>query len=148
MRAQRRVTAQTAGDGQAYLEFQGGATNGFAVENLGGEAVLSFDSRPRGGNGLNPDAVSTFDDVLRLNNTGASVLELSITDTQERVEFYFGEEVSDGSLTDDDTATARLAPGSEPLRVGVRIDLQDTTATAVFGDDDNFTIVAEDPDGS
>lgn len=144
VRAQRNVTGRIAGDGQAYVEFRGNGANGFAVENLGGEMRLDFDGRPDGGNGLNPDAVSTFDDAFRLNNTGRETLAVHIEDTNDRVEFYFGESISDGSASNDRTTTAPLAPGGSPLRVGVRVDLRNTTAQSVFDGDDDFVIVAED----
>ena len=144
VRARRNVTGRIAGDGQAYVEFRGNGANGFAVENLGGEMRLEFDNRPDGGNGLNPDAVSTFDDAFRLNNTGRETLAVHIEDDKDRVEFYFGESISDGSTNDDQTTTATLIPGGSPLRVGVRVDLRNTTAQSVFGGDDDFVVVAED----
>jgi hypothetical protein len=147
VRAQRNITARVAGDGSAYLQFQDGSANGFAVENLGSEMRLAFNNDPNGGNGLNEDAVSSFDDVFRLNNTGSENLSVYIEDTKGRVEFYFNEQASDGSLGDNDTETVTLAPGGAPLRVGVRIDLRDVSVSDVFdGSDDDFTVVAEDAD--
>jgi hypothetical protein len=142
--AERNITATVAGDGKAYLEIQKGTANGFAVENLDGEFRVSLADDPDGGNGLNEDAVSSFDDVFRINNTGEENLKVHIEDAKDRIEFYFGEDAAGSNYGDDTTATAILEPGAEPLKVGVRVDLRDVAAGGVFGGDDDFTIYAED----
>jgi hypothetical protein len=145
VRAERNITGRVAGDGRAYLEFRAGDANGFAVENLDGEMRLAFNNDPSGGNGLNRDSVSSFDDAFRLNNTGTEDLRVFIEDSKDRVEFYFAEQISDEGAGDDDTERATLAPGADPLSVGVRIDLRDVAPSNVFGGaDDDFTVVAED----
>ncbi|MUV58424.1 DUF1102 domain-containing protein [Halogeometricum sp. CBA1124] len=144
--AERNITASVAGDGSAYLEIREGAANGFAVENLDGAFRLNFANDPDGGNGLNEDAVSSFDDAFRINNTGDETLAVHIEDAKDRIEFYFGEDASDGDYGNDTTVTTTLEPGDDPLMVGVRIDLRDVAAAGVFAGDDDFTIVAEDVD--
>lgn len=142
--AERNITVTVVGDGSAYLQIREGEANGFAVENLDGQFRLSFGNDPSGGDGLNEDSVSSFDDAFRINNTGTETLSVHIEDVKDRIEFYFGEDVSDGDDGNDRTTTETLGPGDDPLRVGVRIDVRDADAAEVFGGDDDFTIVAED----
>jgi hypothetical protein len=145
--AQRNIGGTVAGDKSAYLKIQKGSNNGFAVKNLDGQFRLGFNDDPDGGNGLNPDAVSSFDDVFQILNTGSETLLVHIEDSKDRIEFYFGESASDGTFKDSDTAKVALGPGAEKLRVGVRIDLRGlTAASGVFEGDNDFTIVAEDAD--
>ena len=181
--AERNIRGRVVGDERAYLEINGFDTteNSYAIETSDNEMLLDFDQDPDYtvfdsddntkdpdptdpdkdlGNdeaeGLNPDAISRFDDVFRIQNDGTEKLDVYITDNLDRVTFYEGGDHTDSLEESGNSVT--LAPfdeeadpdeSSDPaaseVNVGVEIDLTGVTETGdVFNGDDKFTIIAEE----
>lgn len=186
IQAQRTISGKVVGDEKAYLEINGYDTSGnsFAVETSNNQLALDFDADPDYdeydesnsslGNeeafGLNPDAVSSFDRVFRIQNDGTEPLAVYIEDSLDAVSWYGtkndsedgeppvdpttnGDSIEgrgnavtlqpfDDAEEDDDTDND---PVSAELDVGVVIDLTGRTSTGeVFGNNNNFTIYADD----
>ena len=181
--AERNIRGRVVGDERAYLEINGFDTseNSYAIETSDNEMLLDFDQDPdytvfdsddNGtdpdptdsyedlGNdeaeGLNPDAISRFDDVFRIQNDGTEKLDVYITDNLDKVTWYTGGDPTDSlegsgnsvtlhpfdeeADTDDDSD-----PAASEVNVGVEIDLTGKTSTGdVFTGDDKFTIIAEE----
>ena len=187
--AERNIRGRVVGDERAYLEINGFDTteNSYAIETSDNEMLLDFDQDPDYtvfdsddntkdpdptdpdtdlGNdeaeGLNPDAISRFDDVFRIQNDGTEKLDVYITDNLDRVTFYEGGDHTDSleksgnSVTldpfdeaadtdDDGDPKATSDPAASEVNVGVEIDLTGKTSTGdVFNGDDKFTIIAEE----
>lgn len=73
--ATRSVGVNVAGDKSAYLGLE--ATSPYA-EVQGKQLKLDFRSNNDGGDGVNADAVSTFDGVFRMVNNGPNDLDITI----------------------------------------------------------------------
>lgn len=73
--ATRTVNVNLAGDKNAYLGLED--TSPYANMN-NGQLVLDFTNNGSGGNGVNRDAVSTFDGVFRMTNNGPNDLDITI----------------------------------------------------------------------
>ena len=187
--AERNIRGRVVGDERAYLEINGFDTteNSYAMETSDNEMLLDFDQDPDYtvfdsddnttdpdptdpdkdlGNdeaeGLNPDAISRFDDVFRIQNDGTEKLDVYITDNLDRVTFYKGGDPTDSleesgnsvtlhpfdeaADTDDDGDPEETSdPAASEVNVGVEIDLTGETSTGdVFTGDDKFTIIAEE----
>ena len=187
--AERNIRGRVVGDERAYLELNGFDTteNSYAIETSDNEMLLDFDQDPDYtvfdsddnttdpdptdpdkdlGNdeaeGLNPDAISRFDDVFRIQNDGTEKLDVYITDNLDKVTWYTGGdptdslEGSDSSVTlapfdeaadtdDDGDPEGSSDPAASEVNVGVEIDLTGVTSTGdVFNGDDKFTIIAEE----
>ena len=187
--AERNIRGRVVGDERAYLEINGFDTseNSYAIETSDNEMLLDFDQDPDYtvfdsddnttdpdptdpdkdlGNdeaeGLNPDAISKFDDVFRIQNDGTENLDVYITDNLDKVTWYTGGDPTDSLEGSGNSVT--LAPfdeeadpdgdgineeSSDPaaseVNVGVEIDLTGVTETGdVFTGDDKFTIIAEE----
>jgi hypothetical protein len=186
IQAQRTISGKVVGDEKAYLEINGYDTseNSFAVETRNNQLALDFDADPDYdeydesnsslGNeeafGLNPDAVSSFDRVFRIQNDGTEPLAVYIEDSLDAVSWYGTKKDSeDGEPPVDPTTNGDSIEGrsnavtlqpfddaegndntdndpvSAELDVGVVIDLTGRTSTGeVFGNNNNFTIYADD----
>lgn len=181
--AQRTIQGRVVGDERAYLEINGFDTsaNSFAIETSGNQVQLDFDQDPdytqfdgddnttdpdaddgenaELGNdeaeGLNPDAISTFDRVFRIQNDGTEALEVSIEEQIPEVEFYKGDSPNTpvenvvlepfDSLADDEDNPPNRDPAGAQIEVGVLFDLRGVSNTGdLFDSQDNFTIVAEE----
>lgn len=162
--ATRSVSVKVAGDEAAYLGLE--ATSPYA-EIQGKQLRLEFDENGEGGEGVNADAVSTFDGVFRMTNNGPNALDITIDKAglanpgrwefvpKEVYEEYSGNYPEDSFYPswDDfggyDTTNASgggLSPGASTL-VGVMIDTRDTGALP--GGEITFAVTDEDgPYGS
>lgn len=182
--AQRTIEGRVVGDERAYLEINGFETsaNSFAIETSDNQVRLDFDQDPDytqfdgddnttdpdaddgenaelGNNeaeGLNPDAISTFDRVFRIQNDGTEALEVSIEEQIPEVEFYKGDTPNNAPVenvvlepfdenADDDDDPPNSDPPASQIEVGVLFDLRGVSTTGdLFDSQDNFTIVAEE----
>ena len=73
--ATRSVNVNVAGDESAYLGLE--ETSQYAELN-GKQLTLDFDDNGHGGQGVNADAVTTFDGVFRMTNNGPNDLDITI----------------------------------------------------------------------
>ena len=154
--AERNISGRVVGDQKAYLKLRAGAAGGdgnnWAVEFDGPEIGLSFDdSDDVGGDGLNADAVSYFDQVFNIRHGGEDYLDVFCTTEYDRITFYRGRGDGRQSLMGSGNSR-RLTPqdlsgnkgGLSNLYVGVKIDLRGVTDTGeVFNGDDDFRVHAE-----
>jgi len=141
--ATRSVNVRIAGDESAYLGLE--PTSPYA-RIQGKQLRLRFKDNGEGGEGVNADAVSTFDGVFRMTNNGPNELDITIDksglDNPDRWQFVPEEvyEEYSGNYPEDsyypswddyegyDTTNASgggLDSGESTL-VGVMIDTRDT----------------------
>jgi len=73
--ATRTVNVNVVGDQSAYLGLT--AQSPYA-ENAGKQLKLDFGPNGYGGQGVNADAVTTFDGVFRMSNNGPNELDITI----------------------------------------------------------------------
>jgi len=117
--AERSVSVSTTGDGDALLAFDVETT--FNGVDDGGEDVVEFNfgDGDNGGNDLNQDAETTFDDVLEVTNNGNDGVVLSIDESEEPVpDALTFETASAGDLADGVDI-----PDGESENITVIIDL-------------------------
>ena len=141
--ATRSVSVKVAGDESAYLGLE--ATSPYASIQ-GKQLRLDFDDNHNGGEGVNADAVSTFDGVFRMTNNGPNRLDITIDKSElgnpHRWEFVPKEvyEEYSGTYPEDsfypswddfegyestNASGGGLDPGQSKL-IGVMIDTRDT----------------------
>lgn len=143
----RNLTAQVVGDGSAYLRLT--SESDYSEISDGGQLFLHFDDETEGagdgtvGTGLNQDSVNKFDDVFRIAATTGDnpTLNVWLSESHPRLRFYWSD-------TDETASSANkrqiASDGSDVLKVGVEIDLEDYEQTGeIFQSDDDFTIHAE-----
>ncbi|WP_227131107.1 hypothetical protein [Halorubellus salinus] len=73
--ATRTVTVDVVGDQSAYLGLN--EDSPYAA-NVGKQLQLNFGPNNNGGQGVNADAVTTFDGVFRMTNNGPNDLDITI----------------------------------------------------------------------
>lgn len=142
--AERTVTADTTGDGSAYLVLSG---DGSYVSTSGNQVVFTFDS-------LNERADSEFDDILTITvNAGDPNSQDAVASSYD---IYFQSETGLGSSSaldfedqSDNSIVGSTSPTSisynsgswESVNVGATFNLTDN---AVGDVPNNVTIVADD----
>lgn len=170
-RAQRQLGGRVANDSASYTRIRPEDANGhFAETTDSGEIYLDFDKNGSGGNGLSPDSLNMFENVFYIENYSLEGPKRYYIErngpSMHRVEFF---NTGDGVKRDDyysitgsgggsggDSVLKSKAINTNPdgkgrLRVSVQIDLRDSGLTGgdplsdLFGDEDNFVIVAEQP---
>jgi len=141
--ATRSVSVKVAGDESAYLGLE--ATSPYASIQ-GKQLQLEFDDNHNGGEGVNADAVSTFDGVFRMKNNGPNELDITIDKSglanpdrwefvpKEVYEEYSGNYPEDSFYPswddfegyDSTNASGGGLDSGESTLVGVMIDTRDT----------------------
>lgn len=163
--AQRTVSVETAGDANALLGLspaeRGDGGNAY-VEQSDGTIAINLDGNDEGADGLNQNAITTFQNLVQVTNQGTQTVE-SITldfvespdDVDPAATFSFpvnddGDQttVDNGSniLTGNDVSGS-LDPGSA-INFGLEIDLIDGGDENDLPDDGDYTleITAESTD--
>jgi hypothetical protein len=172
--ADRQLDGRVAADAAGYTRIRPEDLNGhFAETKDNGEIYLNFDQNGSGGNGLNPDSLNMFYNVFYIENWSLEGPKAYYIErdgpNMDRVEFFNagtgegidppdyysitgsrggtgGDSVLHSKATGDDSEY-----GKGRLRVDVQIDLRDSELSAgdsltdLFGEEDNFVIVAEQP---
>jgi len=123
--ADRAVAVEVADDSDAFLMFDPGlksSTNdAFASYDDDGELlVLDFDETDAGGEGVNRQAVSQFDQVFKLKNRGTQAVNLWFEHELPGVTFYRFDPDSN-SLDGPENAKIGLAAGAH-MKIGVEMD--------------------------
>lgn len=142
----RTAEVEVAGDKNAYLGLaphDGDNSNGqFAHQNNNGKLQIQFNQEratEAGGQGVNPESITTFDNVFTITNQGTQDVEVTVTDEE-------GKEISVyDSETGDEINKKSIDPGST-IDVGITIDASDKTAGDGFTED--ITIKAESPEAA
>lgn len=162
--ATRSVSVNVAGDESAYLGLEA-ASPYASIE--GKQLQLNFDDNGNGGEGVNVDAVSTFDGVFQITNNGPNDLDITIDKSElanpdrwhfvpkEVYEEYSGSYPEDsfypswddfGGYDSTNASGGGLASGESTL-VGVAIDTRDTASLP--GGEITFAVTdADGPYGS
>ncbi|OYR60516.1 DUF1102 domain-containing protein [Halorubrum ezzemoulense] len=125
--ADRAVSVEIADDSSALLMFDPGlksSTNDAFASYEDGQLVLDFDETDAGGQGVNHDAVSQFDQVFKLVNRGTQAVNIWFEHDLPGVTFYRFDPDSN-SLDGPSNAKIGLAAGGH-MKIGVEID---TTAS-------------------
>jgi hypothetical protein len=134
--ADRAVAVEVADDSSAFLMFDPGlksSTNDAFASYEDGQLVLDFDETDAGGQGVNHDAVSQFDQVFKLVNHGTQAVNVWFEHDLPGVTFYRFDPDSN-SLDGPSNAKIGLAAGAH-MKIGVEVD---TTASGA-GDVDSLS---------
>jgi hypothetical protein len=135
LKAPRGVTAEVASDANAYLKFDtdlgNQPDNNYVYSEISDdELVIDFDTNSAGGEGLNPQAITYFDDVFALINQGTEPLKIWFElsgDLADYADVYpiAGGTQRDNSLVGESNAySASWATGvGSTLRIGLCFDL-------------------------
>ncbi|MFD1587084.1 DUF1102 domain-containing protein [Halorientalis brevis] len=157
--ATRSVQVNVAGDKSAYLGLEG--TSPYAQVN-GKQLQLKFANNDNGGEGVNADAVTTFNGVFRMTNNGPNDIDITIDKTglnnpnrwefvpKEVYEEYSGNYPEDsfypswddfGGYDSTNASGGGLESGKSTL-VGVMIDTRDKAHLP--GGEITFAVTDED----
>lgn len=124
--AERKATVKVAGDSDALLGLSSSTETDdqYARENEKGEMVIDIGENNKGAKGINPDSVTSIDNVFTVDNNGKDTIEVYITtDTEnnnEKLTFYNTE--TGEELTKENSE--KLKSGGS-LEVGIEIDATD-----------------------
>ncbi|MFB6073157.1 MAG: hypothetical protein ABEJ88_09335 [Halobacterium sp.] len=148
--AERSVKVQVADDSSAFLMLDPSlksSTNDVFASYEDGMLVLDFDETDVGGQGVNRDAVTVFDQVFKLKALGTQRVNIWFTHDLPGVTFYRFDPDSN-SLTGAENAKIGLAAGGH-MKIGVEIDTTVDGFDGVDQLDGTVTIhaSAEDPTG-
>jgi len=159
--ADRTVNVNVAGDESAYLGLS--AKSDYA-QVTDGQLELNFNNNNNGGDGVNEDAVSTFDGVFQMTNNGPNDLDITIDKSglanpnrwqfvsKEQYEEYSGDYPEDNwypswddfeGYESTNASGGGLSSGNSTL-VGVMIDTRDIDSLA----GGEITIAVTDKNGA
>lgn len=143
--AERTTEVKVANDANAFLALDGNTDggNGEYVSMDQGKLSIDLTTSSEGAQGVNPDAVTTFDNLFTITNQGSQPVNLELTpkgDHKEAIKFYDenGETVSERE---------NIEPGTS-IKVGIKVD----TREGNYGNEtkllDNIVIKATSPDAN
>lgn len=106
--AERTVSVETAGDADAFLAMEPERDDNEYVSTDDGTIAINLDGNDEGADGLNQNAITTFENLVRVTNQGTETvteLTLEFTDTPAGVDASdtFSFTVSDPDEDDSDT---------------------------------------------
>ena len=150
--AERSTNVKVTGDEKAFLGITPSpdSPNGqYAEQQPNGELVVNLNGKANvdgGGQGVNPDAVSSFDNVFTITNQGTQPVNVWIEDSSDRVSFYVG---GDTANRPDSQGGAISVGVGDTKQVGVVVDATDQSAgTQFLSGDDDMIVHAVAPDAS
>ena len=149
--AERSTNVKVTGDEKAFLGIEPSPDSPnakYAKQQPNGELVVNLNEKAEGvtDEGVNPDAVSSFDNVFTITNQGTEPVKVWIEDQSENVAFYVG---GDTANRPDSQGGAITVGVGESKQVGVMVDATDQGAGTQFLDgDDDMIIHAVAPDAS
>lgn len=123
VRAERSVSVEVARDSRAFLKLDPSlrsSTNDAFASYENNQLVLDFDETAVGGEGVNRDAVTAFDQVFKLVAQGTQRVNVWFEHDLPGVTFYRFDPDSN-SLTGPENAKHGLAVGGH-MKIGVEID--------------------------
>lgn len=145
VQAERNVNVEVAGDDQAFLALEpSDQPNGaYATQTGQGELELNFNSEADvTGQGVNPDSVSSFDNVFMATNQGTQEVIVTANSSAQAVTIYPTDGSSDTARQEMSQGDLTIPPG-ETVYFGVQIDATDQFQGATLaGNDDDITITA------
>jgi hypothetical protein len=136
MVAGRSLTVNVADDSNAYVRFDtdlGSSPDNnyvYAEINENGELEINFDGNSNGGQGVNPNSETYFNDVFKVQNQGTEDLEIwfELSDgLKNHIDLYpiAGNDGQETSLVGESnayTGPGGMQIGSSGLRIGIMID--------------------------
>lgn len=143
--ADRYVSVETAGDGDAYLQFNYGSGVSDISEQLteddGDKLAVDINSLGTDygdGHGTNLGAITTYDELFEVTNAGANSDTLYLwaefpDDDSSLDDVYFYPEKEDQKRLEEDEYVIELATG-ESVTIGIATD---TTGSDELDDDDD-----------
>ena len=144
--AERSVDVQVTGDKSAFLAMQPseGENSDYASTNGNDEIAIDLSSDAGGdvtGEGVNPDAVTSFDNVFTLTNQGSQSVDVWIEDGSDQVDFYAGESKD---RLDSQGESVSIDPG-ETKHVGIVVNALDEGPGSIISGEDNVIVHANAP---
>lgn len=143
--AERTTEVKVASDSDAFLALDGNTEggNGEYVSTDGGKLSIDLTTSSEGAKGVNPDAVTTFDNLFTITNQGSQAVNLELTpkgDHKEAIKFYDenGETVSE---------RGSIEPGTS-ITVGIKVDTREGNYGSGTMLLDNIVIKATSPDAN
>lgn len=137
--ATRTMNVQIADDSDAYLQFEtdlGDAPDNnyeYAEINDDGELEIEFAENDAGGLGVNPNAVTLFEDVFAIKNRGTEPMEISVEfggDVESNIGlnmYYVADDPDDdGFVYPDSESRSWNTDVGEQMRVAIKVDTTDT----------------------
>ena len=135
--ADRSLSVEVADDSTAYLGFDtdlgSSPDNNYEYSEISdGELDVHFGENDAGGEGVNPNSTTHFDDVFSINNQGTEMVEVWFTlsdGLDEYVDVYpiagnYGKETS--LVGEENAFSAPWATGvGAELRIGITVDIAD-----------------------
>lgn len=138
--AERNMNVKVTGDKKAFLGIapSDGPNSAYAKQTKSGELVINFNGKsdPKGGGeGVNPDAVSSFNKVITITNQGTQPVKVWITDSSDRVSFYVGSDTSNRPTSEGKAVKIKVGQSKD---IGVVVDATNLPAgkKLLSGDDD------------
>lgn len=140
--AERKLTVQIADDSDAYLQFNTDLGNApdnnyeYAEINDDGELEIEFAENDAGGLGVNPNAVTVFDDVFAIRNRGTEDVKVWVEfhgDVAEYIKlnmYYVGDDAEEDGFVGAENAESRSwnTGVGEQMRTGILVDTTDTSS--------------------
>ena len=132
--ANRTVSVEVADDSSAFLQLDPtlkSSENDVFASYTNGQLKLDFDETEAGGEGVNNEAVTKFDQVFKLQNHGTQPVNIWFEHDLPGVTFYRFDPDSN-SLDGASNAKIGLQEGAH-MKIGIEID------TTVAGTDSDFS---------
>lgn len=132
--AERSVNIQVVGDKDAFLAMQplDGENADYATTTSNGQLEINLNGDAGGdvsGQGVNPDAVTSFDNVFTITNKGSQPVTVWVEDGSDKVSFYMGDT---GTRMDSDGEAQSIGVG-ETKKIGIVVDARETGQGETFG---------------
>ncbi len=152
--AERTVSVETAGDANALLALTAADDNEY-VEETDGTIEINLDGNDEGAEGLNQNAITTFEELVQVTNQGTQEVDeitLEFTATPSGVDpaDTFSFPVSDGDGNSDEVdnganiLTGNDVPGSltsgASVTFGLEVDLINGGVDNDLPDDGEYTL--------
>lgn len=136
--AERDVAVNVTDDANAYLSIRpAGDPNGVHADQAdNGEVFIDIADSGNDGDGVNPNAVTTFDDVLMLRNKGTQDVGVWVEKSGdlEGCTLLFYPSNRGGPETIEGRDNARNLPvGGGPTKIGIKVDTTKTDADEISG---------------
>jgi len=137
--AERSLSVQIADDSDAYLQFDTDLGNApdnnyeYAEINDDGELEVEFAENDAGGLGVNPNAVTVFEDVFAIKNRGTEPMEISVEfggDVEQNIGltmYYVGDDPDQNNFVspNSESRSWNTDVGAQ-MRVAIRVDTTNT----------------------
>jgi hypothetical protein len=143
--AERSVDVKVTGDKNAFLALQpsDGPNKAYAKMN-GGQLAINLNGEAKvDGKGVNPDAVTSFDNVFTITNQGSQSVKVWIEDGEKKVSFYAK---TPGQTLNKEGGAVTISPGTTK-HIGIMVNAKNTQkGTQLLSGEDSVIVHAVAPD--